>query len=209
MWQKVLKHRSILRQIGSPMKNMPPGTGRHSPGWCKRNVPLAGTPAFQLNLFIHPGPRISKASLTKRGNMPQEFTQIKDGFVDLEGGQEEATFRQGILYIRQDAPAMYNDETIQLDARAQMALLKALYERRYALYMGTTLSLGGNDVPDWIASGKAGNVTVVVDGDKSAESAYPTQRPVVHIIRDAAGQQQQSAGAGQPGDDYDPFLDEE
>ncbi len=146
--------------------------------------------------------------------MTKEYTHIKDGYVDL-GGQQEATFHQGVLYIRQDMPAMENEETIQLDAHAQMALLKALYERRYSLYMGTTLSLGGNDVPDWIASGKAGNVTVVVDGDKPAESAYPAQRPAVFILRDPSqlrdpGQQrQQSAGAGQPESDYDPFLDDE
>ncbi len=138
--------------------------------------------------------------------MTIEHTHIKDGFVDL-GGQQEATFHQGVLYIRQDMPAMENEETIQLDAHAQMALLKALYERRYSLYMGTTLSLGGNDVPDWIASGRAGNVTVVVDGDKPAESAYPAQQPVFHVIHEAG--QQQSAGAGQPESDFDPFLDDE
>lgn len=129
--------------------------------------------------------------------MPQEFTRIRDGFVDLNGGLEEARFRQGILYIRQDMPAMYNEETIQLDAHAQMALLKALYERRYALYMGTTLSLGGNDVPDWIASGKAGNVTVIVDGEKPVEPPYSTQKPIIHEI------------PSQSGNNYDLYLDDE
>ena len=99
----------------------------------------------------------------------QESTRIEDGYVDL-GGQQEATFYQGQLYIRQDAPAMHNEETIELDARAAMALLNALYERRYSLYMCTTLSLGGSDVPEWIASGREGNVTRLVDSRASYET---------------------------------------
>lgn len=92
----------------------------------------------------------------------KEETRIKDGYVEL-GGQEEASFSNGQLFIRQDAPAMANAETIELDAHAQMALLEALYERRYALYRATTLSLGGDDMPDWI---KSGQPTRVVDAEK-------------------------------------------
>jgi len=127
----------------------------------------------------------------------EESTRIKDGFVELSGGQQEATFRQGMLYIRQDAPAMKNRETVQLDPEAQWKLFEALYQRRYALYMATHLLLG-DTVPDWIASGKAGNVTVVVD-DKP-ESPYPPQQPTFHILHEGAGQQSSA--------DFDPLLDE-
>jgi hypothetical protein len=118
--------------------------------------------------------------------MPTEHTRIQDGYVEL-GGQEEATFHVGVLYIRQDAPAMDNEETIQLSPEAQFKLLEALYQRRYALYMGTHLTFG-DDVPGWIASGKAGNVTVIVDSEKP-ETPYPPQKPAVHIVHEGADQQ--------------------
>lgn len=124
--------------------------------------------------------------------MTTEYTRIEDGFVDL-GGQQEATFRQGVLYIRQDMPAIYNQETIELDTHAQMALLKALYERRYVLYRATTLSLGGDDVPDWIASGKSGSVTRIVDATNELDQAellpadYQTQKTDHYLVSVYAG----------------------
>lgn len=88
-----------------------------------------------------------------------EETRIEDGYAELPR-EAEARIYQGMLYIRQDAPAMENDETICLDAKGAMQLLDLLYKRRYALYQATTLSLGADDMPAWIASGRPGNVVI-------------------------------------------------
>lgn len=100
--------------------------------------------------------------------MTKEFTYISDGYVEL-ADQAEARFQQGMLYIRQDAPFMEGPERLRLSPEAQWKLLEALYQRRYALYMGTHLCLG-DSVPDWIASGRSGNVTIITDADQEKQS---------------------------------------
>lgn len=96
-----------------------------------------------------------------------EHTHIEPGQVDLADSQAEASFYQGQLFIRQDAPEMPDSETIVLQPRSAMKLLEALYKRRYALYMATTLSLGSDDMPAWIASGRPGNVVIDAADDQA------------------------------------------
>lgn len=75
-----------------------------------------------------------------------EETRLEDAYPDIEG--TDAASHLGILHLNQDEHG-----GVELSPRAQFDLLEFLYQRRYALYHATHLSLGANDAPDWIQSG--------------------------------------------------------
>ncbi len=70
-----------------------------------------------------------------------EETRLEDAYPDIEG--TDAASHLGILYLNQDEHG-----GVELSPRAQFDLLEVLYNRRYALYHATHLSLGANDPRD-------------------------------------------------------------
>jgi hypothetical protein len=88
-----------------------------------------------------------------------EETRLEDAYPDIEG--TDAASHQGVLYLHQDEHG-----SVELSPRAQYDLLEFLYQRRYALYRATHLSLG-DDAPGWIQSGKT--VTRIIDADTRTE----------------------------------------
>jgi len=75
-----------------------------------------------------------------------EETRLQDAYPDIEG--TGAASHMGVLHFHQDEQG-----GVELSPRAQYDLLEFLYERRYALYRATHLSLGDDTIPDWIQSG--------------------------------------------------------
>ncbi len=75
-----------------------------------------------------------------------EETRLEDAYPDIEG--TDAASHLGILYLNQDEHG-----GVELSPRAQYDLLEFFYQRRYALYQATHLSLGADDTPAWIQSG--------------------------------------------------------
>jgi hypothetical protein len=95
-----------------------------------------------------------------------EETRLEDAYPDIEG--TDAASHQGILYLHQDEHG-----GVELSPRAQYDLLEFLYQRRYALYKATHLSLGrDDDMPAWIKSGYS--ATRIIDTTPAeAPSAAP------------------------------------
>lgn len=89
-----------------------------------------------------------------------EETRLEDAYPDIEG--TDAASHLGILYLNQDEHG-----GVELSPRAQYGLLEFLYERRYALYHATHLSLGAHDAPDWIQSGYS--ATRIIDAQETEE----------------------------------------
>ena len=97
--------------------------------------------------------------------MPREMTRLQDERLDLDGDISASSI-MGILYVLQDSTHLDEESgAIKLSPRAQFELLEWLYQRRYPLYRATHLTLGDDEMPAWIKSGRAGNVTVVVDAE--------------------------------------------
>lgn len=90
-----------------------------------------------------------------------EETRLEDAYIDLEGGIEGAS-RMGVLRLNQDEYG-----SVKLSPRAQFDLLEFLYQRRYALYRATHLSVGKDTTPDWVQSGYSG--TRIIDADHPDE----------------------------------------
>ena len=90
-----------------------------------------------------------------------EETRLEDAYLELEGGIE-GTSRMGVLRLNQDE---YGG--VKLSPRAQYDLLEFLYQRRYALYRATHLSLGADDTPAWIQSGYS--ATRIIDAEHAED----------------------------------------
>ncbi|MHB8596682.1 MAG: hypothetical protein ACYDER_07720 [Ktedonobacteraceae bacterium] len=90
-----------------------------------------------------------------------EETRLEDASLELEGGIEGAS-QMGVLLLNQD-----ENGRIELSPRAQYDLLEFLYQRRYALYCATHLSLGVHDAPGWIQSGYS--ATRIIDAEETEE----------------------------------------
>ncbi len=85
-----------------------------------------------------------------------EETKLEDSYPDIEG--TDAAAQAGVLYLNQDEHG-----GVELSPRAQFDLLEFLYQRRYALYQATHLSLDANDTPAWIQSGYS--ATRIIDAE--------------------------------------------
>lgn len=90
-----------------------------------------------------------------------EETRLEDASLELEGGIEGAS-QMGVLWLNQDK---YGE--VKLSPRAQYDLLEFLYQRRYALYRATHLSLGADDTPAWIQSGYS--ATRIIDAEHAED----------------------------------------
>lgn len=90
-----------------------------------------------------------------------EETRLEDAYLELEGGIEGAS-RMGVLWLNQDEYG-----SVKLSPRAQYDLLEFLYQRRYALYRATHLSLGEETTPDWIQSGY--RTTRIIDAKQTED----------------------------------------
>lgn len=90
-----------------------------------------------------------------------EETRLEDASLKLEGGIEGAS-QMGVLWLNQDEYG-----SVKLSPRAQYDLLEFLYQRRYALYHATHLSLGGDDTPAWVQSGYS--ATRIIDAEHTEE----------------------------------------
>ncbi len=101
--------------------------------------------------------------------MTREMTRLQDERLDLDGDINASSI-MGILSLLQD-PDHLDEESgaVKLSPKAQFELLEWLYQRRYPLYRATHLALGDDEMPAWIKSGRAGNVTVVVDAQDAQE----------------------------------------
>jgi hypothetical protein len=110
----------------------------------------------------------------------EETTRLENDHFELEG-EIWASSVMGALHLLQGEPFLDETGALKLSPRAQYDLLKWLYERRYPLYMATTLSLGDN-APAWIASGKPGNVTTVVDANEYHD---PEQRFTGQLLHES------------------------
>ena len=88
-----------------------------------------------------------------------EETRLEDASLELEGGIEGAS-RMGVLWLNQDEYGR-----VKLSPRAQYDLLEFLYQRRYALYRATHLSLGNDNAPEWIRSGYS--ATRIIDAEQT------------------------------------------
>lgn len=85
-----------------------------------------------------------------------EETKLEDAYPDIES--TDAASQMGVLYLNQDEHG-----GVELSPRAQFDLLEFLYERRYALYQATHLSLDAHDTPAWIQSGYS--ATRIIDAE--------------------------------------------
>lgn len=90
-----------------------------------------------------------------------EETRLEDASLELEGGIEGAS-QMGVLWLNQDEYG-----SAKLSPRAQYDLLEFLYQRRYALYRATHLSLGADDTPMWIRSGHS--ATRIIDAEQAED----------------------------------------
>ena len=90
-----------------------------------------------------------------------EETRLEDASIELEGGIEGAS-RMGVLRLNQDEYG-----SIKLSPRAQYDLLEFLFQRRYALYRATHLSVGNDTTPDWILSGYS--ATRIIDAEQAED----------------------------------------
>ncbi len=90
-----------------------------------------------------------------------EETRLEDAYLELEGGIEGAS-QMGVLWLNQDEYG-----SVKLSPRAQYDLLEFLYQRRYALYRATHLSLGRETTPDWIQSGY--RATRIIDAEQAED----------------------------------------
>lgn len=90
-----------------------------------------------------------------------EETRLEDTSLELEGGIEGAS-QMGVLWLNQDE---YGE--VKLSPRAQYDLLEFLYQRRYALYRATHLSLRADDTPAWIQSGYS--ATRIIDAEHAED----------------------------------------
>ena len=90
-----------------------------------------------------------------------EETRLEDTYLELESGIEGAS-QKGVLWLNQDEYG-----SAKLSPRAQYELLEFLYQRRYALYRATHLSLGEETTPDWIHSGY--RATRIIDAEQSED----------------------------------------
>lgn len=89
-----------------------------------------------------------------------EETKLEDAYPDVEG--INAASYMGILHLHQDEHG-----SVELSPRAQYDLLVFLYQRRYALYQASHLSLGrGDDTPEWIKSGYSATRIIDMDLDQ-------------------------------------------
>ena len=90
-----------------------------------------------------------------------EETRLEDAYLELEGGIEGAS-QMGVLWLNQDEYS-----SVKLSPRAQYDLLEFLYQRRYALYRATHLSLGEETTPAWIQSDRSG--TRIIDAEQTED----------------------------------------
>src|SRR5258708_4292829 len=90
-----------------------------------------------------------------------EETRLEDTYLELDGRVEGAS-QMGVLQLNQDEYG-----SVKLSPRAQYDLLEFLYQRRYALYRATHLSLGGETTPDWIQSGY--RATRIIDAEQTED----------------------------------------
>ena len=90
-----------------------------------------------------------------------EETRLEDTYLELDGGIEGAS-QMGVLQLNQDEYG-----SVKLSPRAQYDLLEFLYQRRYALYRATHLSLGADDTPAWIQSGYS--ATRIIDAEQTED----------------------------------------
>jgi hypothetical protein len=88
-----------------------------------------------------------------------EETRLEDASLELEGGIEGAS-QMGVLWLNQDEYG-----SVKLSPRAQYDLLEFLFQRRYALYRASHLSLGDDTTPEWIRSGDS--ATRIIDAEQT------------------------------------------
>jgi hypothetical protein len=109
-----------------------------------------------------------------------EETKLEDAYPDIEA--TDAASQAGILYLNQDEHG-----GVELSPRAQYDLLEFLYQRRYALYQTTHLSLGGDNAPEWIRSGYS--ATKIIESTPAETPSKATRISEGNIVYLADGRQ--------------------
>src|SRR5579859_3669178 len=107
-----------------------------------------------------------------------EETRLEDAYPDIEG--TDAASHLSILYLNQDEHG-----GVELSPRAQYDLLEFLYQRRYALYQATHLSLGrDDDTPAWIKSGYSATRIIETTPTQAPSTASRTSEGNIVYLAD-------------------------